>query len=372
MSERPRDAATLIPTVFGRVVHAEVHSTEVALLRPLGGARESTSTRSVRVLLVRGNDGQFGVGEASSVDWLDGGATTADVDRALAQVAQRIGEQSPNAGSLLRGTLDPALPGAVRSALQTALLDMQARRRGQTLAALLGATAPCSPLAVSALIGSGSLEDMASEAAGYAALGLASFKIKVGGRDLADDRRSVLAVREAIGVQAKLRLDANRAWDQVQATRGLVELAVSGAEFLEEPLRAGEDSALPPSSLRVALDESIRNADDLTVALARGGFQVLVLKLERVGGPIPALALAQTAMRNGLEVVFTDSIESAVGRAATVHVAAAAAQRGGRQPSAVGLGGLFLLRDGSEPCATVEVRGPGLGLAESVFLGDAA
>jgi o-succinylbenzoate synthase len=348
------------------ITDASVETREIALLRPLRGPRGPVTVRTVRLLRLVGSDGTGGIGEASRVDWLTASPSQED-DTLLATLVERIRSDKPQASTLLRWSMDASRPAAVRSALQTALLDLEARRRDISVAALLGATPPGQALKLSALLGDDQASAMAREAAQLSALGITSFKMKVGRTDA--DVERVAAVRSAVGPAARLRLDANGAWDFEEATRAMDALAFCGAEFVEEPLREASRTPGLAAALPIALDESVRDAADLERALARGGFRVLVLKLERVGGPLPALAMADTAMRAGLEVVFTDSIESAVGRAATLHVAAAAAARGGVKPSAVGLGGLFLLDDGAtsaEPAgasAGCELRacGPGLG-----------
>ena len=72
--------------------------------------------------------------------------------------------------------------------------------------------------------------------------------------------------------------------------------------------------------------------------------------------------MAARATRAGIAVVFTDSIESVVGRTAVVNVAAAAYESSGAEPRAVGLGGLFLLDDGDEAEGEIVVHGHGLGI----------
>jgi o-succinylbenzoate synthase len=224
---------------------------------------------------------------------------------------------------------------------------------------------------LSALVGDDEPATMAREAARFARRGIACFKVKVGRRDLADDIARVVAVRKAIGSEAGLRLDANGAWNLDDARRALDALAPAKAAFIEEPLGDATEIPLLACATPLALDESVRNADDLERALARGGFRVLVLKLERVGGPLAALKLAERAALAGLDVVFTDSIESAVGRAATAHVAAAAYEHRSSRPLAIGLGGLFLLDDGGNPEGEIAVFGPGLGMDIDEVVGGA-
>jgi L-alanine-DL-glutamate epimerase-like enolase superfamily enzyme len=182
----------------------------------------------------------------------------------------------------------------------------------------------------------------------------------VGRRALDDDIAVVAAVRGAIGVHATLRLDANGAWSTDEAKTALRELAHFAPKFVEEPLREASLCGQFSSPVPIALDESLPDVVALEAAIARGGLAAVVLKLERVGGPLPALAMAARAWRAGLEVAFTDSIDGECGRAAVVHTAVAASARSGRPLAALGLGGLFLLDDGSTAVPIVDVGAPGL------------
>jgi o-succinylbenzoate synthase len=214
-----------------------------------------------------------------------------------------------------------------------------------------------------ALVGDDEPAAMAREAAALAADGFRCFKLKVGRSELESDLARVAVVRTVIGADSALRLDANRAWSFAHAEAALAALASSRPEMIEEPLFDETELGRLAGPTRIALDESICNRGDLERAIARGGFQVLVVKLERVGGPLAALTLAEIAAAASIDVVFTDSIETAVGRAATAHVAAAAYRSSALRPHALGLGGLLLFDDAPRsPRPSFVVDGPGLGL----------
>jgi L-Ala-D/L-Glu epimerase len=349
-----------------RIVRATLLERRVAMKRPLRGARGPVTERVVRVLRLEADDGATGIGEASRVDWLspreDGAAADDD-----AMLVERILADQPPSAALTAWSLDVLRPSALRSALQTALLDLDARRQGIALAGLLGASDTPPEIPLSALVGDDAPDAMAREAAACAARGLSSFKVKVGRPEASDDVARVAAVRSAIGPGASLRLDANGAWKLDEARRALEALARFGPDFVEEPLFDRSALASLASPIPVALDESVSTPASLESALRRGGFAVLVLKLERVGGPLPALSLATRATRAGVRVVFTDSIDGEVGRAATLHVAAAAAARSGSPAEAVGLGGLFVLAGSGQPRVTAAVTGPGLGIDVEVY-----
>jgi L-Ala-D/L-Glu epimerase len=352
-----------IPVLTGRIVDASVIRRPLALRHALRGAHGSVTSRAVRLLHLVAEDGSEGVGEGSSVDWL-AAAPVGDTVRWFRAAAESIRRDKPPASDLLRWTEETSAPAVLRSALQTALLDVESQRLRCSVAELLGATSDFTTLPLSALLGEESPAAMAREASELYERGLCCFKVKVGSGDLALDVARAAAVRRAIGPESGLRLDANGAWTLAQATEALRALSASAPDFVEEPLRNAAEVSRLDSPVPLALDESIRQPKDLCAAIDRGRWSFLVLKLERVGGPIPALAMADTARRASLDVVFTDSIESRVGRAATVHVAASAYSRGAGRLHAVGLGGHFLLGDGVEDESAAEVHacGPGLGV----------
>lgn len=378
-----------------RVLTARVERRNLPLRQPLRTPDGLLHHREVRLLTIERDDGFVGLGEASVVDWL-GGSSRAGGDAALDLLVRRIVSDRPRAATLLAESFDERLPGAVRSALQTSLLDAEARSRFIPLSRLLGAGVE-EPLAISALLSARGPDELADEATKLAARGFRCFKVKVGFEG-DEDLRRLRALRRAVGAHAILRLDANGAWDFPHASTRLRELHDVAPDFIEEPLGAQPDRLARSRELRalsrIALDETVRNGSDLAAAIDARAADVLVLKLERVGGPLPALALARRAFKAGLRVVFTDSIESAVGRAATAHTAAAAYStagahaehptpraaephsapgtaaeehrpeaNGGDSPGeAVGLGGLFLLDEDASPRPWWKTEGPGLGV----------
>jgi L-Ala-D/L-Glu epimerase len=353
-----------LPVLTGRIVDASVIRRPLALKHPLRGIHGSITSRSVRLFHVVAEDGSEGLGEGSTVDWL--AASPADnTVRWFRTAAESLRRDKPAASELLRWTIDPGdAPASLRTALQTALLDAESHKLRRSVAELLGGDAANASLPVSALIGEDAPAVMARQAAEYVERGICCVKVKVGCGDLALDVARATSVRRAIGDDVGLRLDANGAWTIDEANQALGALASTKPDFVEEPLKNARDIARLDGSVRVALDESVRDAAALDAAIVRGGWSVLVLKLERTGGPVQSLAMAEAATRAGLEVVFTDSIESRVGRAAVVHTAAAAYARNGGIMHAIGLGGHFLIGDGVEAGddSTVHVEGPGLGI----------
>ncbi|WP_454041359.1 o-succinylbenzoate synthase [Cellulosimicrobium sp. Marseille-Q8652] len=183
--------------------------------------------------------------------------------------------------------------------------------------------------------------------------GCRTAKVKVAqrGRDgalepLADEVARLEAVRDALGPGGRVRADANGAWDVDDALRRLPHLdrAAGGLEYVEQPcadvaglaaVRRGQpgDAAVP-----VAADESVRRAEDPLAVVRADAADVVVLKVQPLGGVRACLELAEQV---GLPVVVSSALESSVGIAAGVALAAALPEL----PYACGLATVQLLAD---------------------------
>ncbi len=156
--------------------------------------------------------------------------------------------------------------------------------------------------------------------------GCRTAKVKVAerGQDMSDEIARLEAVRDALGPGGAIRVDANAAWDVDEAVRRLVVLdrAAGGLEYAEQPVPTVDDLAAlrRRTHVPIAADESIRRAaDPLAVARAHAA-DVVVLKVQPLGGVRACLELAE---RIGLPVVVSSALESSVGLAAGVALAAA-------------------------------------------------
>ena len=155
----------------------------------------------------------------------------------------------------------------------------------------------------------------------------AKVKVAQAGQALRDDVDRVAAVREVLGPQGRVRVDANGAWSLADARWAVAALDAFDLEYVEQPCAEVEDLALLRVALaragidvRVAADESVRKAaDPLRVARA-GAADVVVLKVAPLGGVAPALRIAQEC---GLPVVVSSALDTSVGISAGVALAAA-------------------------------------------------
>ena len=220
----------------------------------------------------------------------------------------------------------PSVPAA-RHGYRLAVLDREARKSEQPLAALLatrgGFGVPDVSVPVNATVGDDSVEETVTAARDAVDAGFDCLKLKVGARALDADLDRVRAVREA--VDATVRLDANGAWDRETASEAVGALAPVGVEYVEQPLPAEDLDGLAELRGRgvdVAVDESVGTCG-VDAVLDAGAADVAVLKPMALGGPDAAVDAARQLSATGVDLVVTTTIDGGVARAAAVHVAAA-------------------------------------------------
>ena len=226
---------------------------------------------------------------------------------------------------------DPTDTPAAAHGVELARLDAIARRDGRPLVAVLreqgfGSERPLpESVPVNATIGDGTIDETVSAATDAIDEGFEWLKLKVGVGAPDEDLARVRAVREAVGDDVRLRLDANGAWDRATARRLIDPLAEVGIEYLEQPLPADDlagHSELRGRGVDIAVDESLADAS-VEAVVDRGAADVVVIKPMAVGGPSRAVAAAAAARGAGIEPVVTTTVDGVVARTAAVHIAAA-------------------------------------------------
>jgi L-alanine-DL-glutamate epimerase-like enolase superfamily enzyme len=207
-------------------------------------------------------------------------------------------------------------PSPARCALDLALHDRIARRRGWPLYRLLSLPRPTA-LPTSFTIAIAEPDEMARlavEATRYPIL-----KIKLGSEDDAARLGAVHAARP----DARLRVDANAGWSKEEAVIRLRQLQRLDLEMVEQPVAkhdiAGMGYVQAHTDLPVVADESVQTPTDLE-ALAAAGVRGINLKLQKVGGLGPGVAMLRRAKELGLKVMLGCMIETSLGVTAMAHL----------------------------------------------------
>ncbi len=298
-------------------------------------AQGPISERTVWVVALDDENGHIGLGEAAPIAGF-GSESPEECREAFNDVLKALTSDFINRW-LERGRPDAPLgpleraitkSPCARSAVEGALTDLAAKQAEKPLSAYLANDAAIKRIPVNALLG-GTLEEVTAAAQELHKAEFTSFKLKVAapGTTVANDIERVYAVRDAIGPEAKLRVDANCGWNFDQALEFAVEAVDADLEFCEQPLPAADLEGLANlrrrAGIKIAADEAVRSAADIGRVAAAQAADVVVLKPMFLGGWRPTKQAAELANSCGLSVVITTALEGAVGRAHATHFAAA-------------------------------------------------
>ena len=208
-----------------------------------------------------------------------------------------------------------------KCALEAALLDAELRAEGRPLARELGAVRDRVPCGVSVGI-MDAIPQLLDAVAGYLDAGYLRIKLKI---EPGWDVEPVRAVRERFGDDLLLQVDANTAYTLADARR-LAELDPFGLLLIEQPL--DEDDVLGHADLAklvrtpICLDESITSAATAAAAIRLGACRIVNIKPGRVGGYLEARRIHDVCVANGIGVWCGGMLETGIGRAANVALAA--------------------------------------------------
>jgi L-Ala-D/L-Glu epimerase len=264
---------------------------------PFTTAAGAVKARDIVVLRVQ-RDRAVGYGEAAPFEPYDGVAI-ADVARVLQQ------------------RLFPTPYPQVHAADEMAFLDLEGHRLRMPVAELRTRTVP-----VNFTLAGATPEDVAASAGAARSEGYDCFKLKVG---LPDDEARVAAVRDAIGPDALLRLDANGAWTADEAVRRIGRLAGYGLQLVEQPCATLEELATVRRSCGVAIaaDESVQSAGDVEAAARAEACDMVSIKLAPMGGLNAARAAVEAARSAGIEPYLSSALDGPWGIAAALQLASA-------------------------------------------------
>ena len=219
------------------------------------------------------------------------------------------------AEGLDREGLQGALPaGAARNALDCAFWDLEAKQAGCRVWQLMGRPVPA-PLETAYTLSLDTAEKMGAAAAAAADRPL--LKLKLGGPENLDRIEAVRAAAPA----ARILLDANEGWTAEVYGALAPKLADLGVVLVEQPLPAEADAALAGITRQVPVcaDESCHDRASLPGLVGR--YDVINIKLDKTGGLTEALALAEAARQQGLDLMVGCMIATSLSMAPALLVA---------------------------------------------------
>lgn len=200
-----------------------------------------------------------------------------------------------------------------RVAIAMAVGDAEAREREVPLHEFLSPGSTAEPVLCNATLTTDTPEQVLRQAEKWAADGFTTFKLKVGS---GDDAGQVEAVRNGLGDEVLIRVDANAAWDESQAIEILRRVEPLGIELAEQPVDGLETLARLRSrvSVPIVADESVSTEAEAQAAAAAGACDAVTVKLSKIGH-------LDAALGGHLPTYLSSALDGPVGIAAAAHVA---------------------------------------------------
>jgi L-alanine-DL-glutamate epimerase-like enolase superfamily enzyme len=297
----------------------------VPLREPLkwtGGIRESASGLIVEL---HTDEGLVGIGEAPGPTLP---AIQAVIDR---EFAQFLVDQDPLRTEWLVHRLEEysrnwaAVAAYAIAGVELALLDLKGKALEAPVAELLGGFGRESVPVVGYLF-IDEPEANAQKAAEFAAAGHTELKLKVG-RDLTQDYDAIAAIRERVGYDVKLRIDANMNWSVPAAIKWIRALEQFDLQFVEQPVPdfdvAGLAQVRRSVSVPIAADEACTTLHSALELIKADACDVFVVYPSEAGGLTRALQIASVAAAAGKWCAIGSWAELGVATTANAHLAAA-------------------------------------------------
>lgn len=315
-----------------RLEEIEVIPYSLPFREPYITARGELHERRLILVRIRG-EGVEGWGETAALS-LRGGI---GIDEIAAEIRDRCwpglleGEvEARRIWSAIARCRNRGASASAVAAVDIALHDLVGKASGEPVWRLLGAK-ESAPVSCNATLPAANPAETRRLAQEWAAEGFRTFKLKVG---LAGDVTQVATVRQTLGDEIAIRVDANGAWSVNDATDRLEALARHRIELAEQPVGTFEQMVdlRRRVEVRVAADESLVSPFDARRAKELDACDVAAVKVAKVGGLGAAIEIAET-----MPAYLSSALEGPVGITAAAHAVQALRARGGDAGVAHGL-----------------------------------
>lgn len=279
------------------------------------------------LLKITTHDGIVGWGEATTIGGLNYGdespeSVKANIDTYFAPILRSIKDLNiAQTLKLIRKNINGNR--FAKCAVQTALLDIHAKRLGLPLSEILGGRLR-DRLPVLWTLASGNTEKDIAEAKKMIALKRHNtFKLKIGARPLQEDVDHVIAIKKALGAEISIRVDINRAWSELECIRGIQQLQDGGINLIEQPCAITNTDALARLTARfdvaIMADEALTGPNSAYHLAKKHAADVFAVKIEQSGGLIEACEVAKIAGLAGIDLYGGTMLEGPIGSIASAH-----------------------------------------------------
>lgn len=301
---------------------------DVPTIRPHILSVATMQSQAMVIVRIRCSDGFEGIGEGTTIGGLSYGAESPESIKLTIDTyaAPLLIASDPTRPAVIMAQLRKQIAANhfAKSAIETALLDAQARRLGVPLSELLGGRLRERLPVLWTLASGDTVRDIDEAEAMLAARRHNAFKLKIGKNSLDDDVAHVAAIKRALGDRASVRVDVNQAWSEATAKRGMAMLADAGVDLVEQPIKASSIAGMARLTalgrIPVMADEALYGPETAYAYAAASAADVFAVKIAQAGGLAPAKALAAVAESAGVALYGGTMLEGGIGTAASAHL----------------------------------------------------
>ena len=313
-----------------KIIDIQWHTYHLPFLHTFSTAHCVMDSREGIIVQVTTDEGISGVGEIAPLPTFGGGDLAAAQSHLLLLAGRLRHRTLYEALELLAAEKVSTKTASTLCGLEIALLDALGKTTGCGVSSLLS-PADCAPRAavpVNAVIGASTEKAAIAIALNAKKNGFHCVKLKVGlGLSANEEIERVAVVRDTIGPTMHLRLDANEAWQLEEAVYILSQCVPYDIQYVEQPLKAhdlvGMRTLRQTISIQIAVDEAVHNLESTYLILDSEVADVLVIKPQLAGGLRIGQQMIEAATERGVRSVITSTIESGIGLAAELYLAAA-------------------------------------------------
>ncbi len=320
-------------------MNAQITSVEAILvdLPTIRAHKLSMTTMQQQTMVVirlRSSDGIEGIGEATTIGGLSYGEESPEgikltIDTYLAPAL--IGQDATNINAAML-TLNKVARGNrfAKSGLETALLDAQGKRLGVPVSALLGGAVRKTLPVLWTLASGDTARDIEEAEMLLNERRHNTFKLKIGRRSVRDDVAHVSKIKAALGDRARVTVDVNQAWNEVDAAVGIQALEAAGIDLIEQPTPRENRGALARLAARfivpIMADEGVTGPEDALDLVRDACADVFALKIAKSGGIYGMMRTAAIADAAGVSLYGGTMLEGSIGSIASAHAFSALPQ----------------------------------------------
>lgn len=310
-----------------KITDIKVGVLEVSLSTPFKTALRTVEKIRNIAIYIHTDVGQIGIGEAAPTAVITGD-TEASISNAIIEYIKPaiIGMDIEEFAQIME-RLEKCIHKntSAKAAVDMALYDLLAQSYKTPLYKLLGGYRK--ELVTDITISANDVDEMVKDSLNATKKGFHILKVKVG-KDPAGDVSRIVAIREAVGPDVILRVDANQGWTPKQAVRiiGALEDADTNIELVEQPVHyrdiEGMRYVTANTLTNILADESVFSAKEAITLIEKRAADLINIKLMKTGGIYQAQKIVHIAEANGVECMVGCMLETKVSVSAAAHFAA--------------------------------------------------